>query len=219
MFKQPRVPEYRERDEPGRYLRELTLFLKDFCLNCWKTAANLERKAGGEGSVGSMTLEELDARFERLRLDREHPVGGAPYLTLLPREQDDPNVKWPWSTWTLDTSGRFLLGANDAHPLGETGGSETHLLTQDELPRVAGTISLGAGTSGADKGGYGAVRTASGVFSGSIAMQYGRPEAASSAAYVSGTESYRDARMEFGGGAAHSIMPPYRTVNIWVRTG
>ena len=161
-----------------------------------------------------MSLEQLDERLERMRLDREHPVGGAPYLTLLPREEDDPNVKWPWSTWALDTSGRFFLGASDAHPLGETGGGETHTLTEDELPQITGTISIGAGAAGATGGGYGAVRTASGAFQGSVEMQYGRPSAATSAVYASGATSYRDAQMSFGGGQAHSIMPPYMTINV-----
>ena len=210
MFKQPRVPEYRESIGAAKYLKELTIFLKDFCLNSWKATTLLER--------GGMDIASLDEQLEKLRLDREHPVGGAPYLTLLPREEDDPNVKWPWSTWTLDTSGRFLLGASDRHPLGETGGEETHVLTEDELPKITGAISLGAGAGGATGGGYGAVRTASGVFQGSIAMQYGRPSAATSAAYATGATSYRDAQMSFGGGQAHSIMPPYMTVNIWIRT-
>ena len=209
-FKQPRVPEFRDSMGVPRYLKDLTLFLKDFCLNSWKATTNLQK--------GGFDISELDTQLEKLRLDREHPVGGAPYLTLLPEEQDDPNVKWPWSTWTLDTSGRFLLGASDAHPLGETGGAETHTLTEGELPKISGTISLGNGATGATAGGYGAVRTASGVFNGSVAMQYGRPSAATSAAYASGSTSFRDAQMSFGGGQAHSIMPPYMTVNIWIRT-
>lgn len=216
MFKQPRVPEYRESAGTGKYLKDLTIFLKDFCLNSWRATTMLERDAGG--GVSGMSLDALDELLERRRLEREHPVGGAPYLTMLPQEEDDPNVKWPWSKWTLDMSGRFLLGASEAHPLGETGGGETHMLTAEELPEISGTISLGAGTSGATGGGYGAVRVTSGVFSGEIAMQYGRPTNATAQAYVSNTTSYRDVRMRFGGGQAHSIMPPYLAVNIWIRT-
>ena len=207
-FKQPRVPEYRESSGTGKYLKELTIFLKDFCLNSWKATTNLEK--------GGIDIEELDEQLERLRLDREHPVGGAPYLTLLPQDEDDPNVKWPWSKWTLDTSGRFFLGASDAHPLGQTGGEETHTLTEEELPYMTGTISLGAGASGATGGGFGGVRTASGVFRGGIEMQYGRPTAATSQAYSGG--SYRDAILTIGSGQAHSNMPPYMTINIWIRT-
>lgn len=38
-FKQPRVPEYREREGADRYIRSLVLFLKDFCMDVW-TANN-----------------------------------------------------------------------------------------------------------------------------------------------------------------------------------
>ena len=210
-FKQPRVPEYRDGMGMNRYLKDLTLFLKDFCLNSWKETTNIKKG-------GNFDVEKLDEQLEKLRLDREHPVGGAPYLTLLPQDKDDPNVKWPWSKWTLDTSGRFFLGASDAHPLGETGGSETHKLTEEELPYMTGTISLGSGQGGVSAGGFGGVRSASGVFRGGIEMQYGRPTAATAQAYQTGTASYRDAILTIGSGHAHSNMPPYMTINIWIRT-
>ena len=47
-FKQPRVPEYRESEETGKYLRGLVLFLKDFCMDVW-TANN--QRAGEIGAV------------------------------------------------------------------------------------------------------------------------------------------------------------------------
>lgn len=34
-FKQPRVPEYREEEGVGKYIRSLVLFLKDFCMDVW----------------------------------------------------------------------------------------------------------------------------------------------------------------------------------------
>ena len=40
-FKQPRVPEYRESEGTGKYIRSLVLFLKDFCMDVW--TANQER--------------------------------------------------------------------------------------------------------------------------------------------------------------------------------
>jgi len=42
-FKQPRVPEYRENEEPVKHLKALTLFLKDFCQEVW-TASRLTDK-------------------------------------------------------------------------------------------------------------------------------------------------------------------------------
>ena len=35
MFKQPRVPEYRAGEEISKYIKTLTLFLKDFCHDAW----------------------------------------------------------------------------------------------------------------------------------------------------------------------------------------
>ena len=42
-FKQPRVPEYRESDGTGKYIRSLVLFLKDFCTDVW--TANRQRES------------------------------------------------------------------------------------------------------------------------------------------------------------------------------
>lgn len=43
MFKQPRVPEYRENEGAAKHLKALTLFLKDFCQDVW-TACRLTDK-------------------------------------------------------------------------------------------------------------------------------------------------------------------------------
>ena len=41
MFKQPRVPEYREGTPLVQMIKQLVLFLKDFCTDAW--VANQER--------------------------------------------------------------------------------------------------------------------------------------------------------------------------------
>ena len=55
MFKQPRVPEYREGEGVPKYLKALALFLKDFCQDAWK--ANEQRKK---------EVEELNKRMNAL---------------------------------------------------------------------------------------------------------------------------------------------------------
>lgn len=140
-----------------------------------------------------------------------HPIGSI-YMSV----NETSPAELFGGTWE-QLKNRFLLGTSDAHPLGEEGGSETHKLTTSELPTINGTISLGSGQSGASAQGYGGVRTASGVFSGTIKMQYGKPTPETSKEYVSGTTSYRDVKMNFGGGQAHNNMPPYIAVNIWKR--
>lgn len=55
-FKQPRIPEYREREGAGKYLKELALFLKDFCTECWKTVLQTQKNVAGiQKAIGSGT--------------------------------------------------------------------------------------------------------------------------------------------------------------------
>ena len=44
-MKQPRVPEFREKDGTARYIKTLVLFLKDFCFEVWRRIQILEGKA------------------------------------------------------------------------------------------------------------------------------------------------------------------------------
>lgn len=57
MFKQPRIPEYRESDGANKYLRSLVLFLKDFCMECWVAVRTIQKEGvpstGGGSSGGS----------------------------------------------------------------------------------------------------------------------------------------------------------------------
>ena len=57
-FKQPRVPEYREREGADRYIRSLVLFLKDFCMDVW--TENQERSR--EIDAIRARLSALDAQ-------------------------------------------------------------------------------------------------------------------------------------------------------------
>ena len=58
MFKQPRIPEYRESDGANKYLRSLVLFLKDFCMECWVAVRTIQKEGvpssggGGSGIIG-----------------------------------------------------------------------------------------------------------------------------------------------------------------------
>ena len=59
-FKQPRVPEYREREGTGKYLRSLVLFLKYFCMDVW--TAN--RETSREISEIRERLTAIDAKMD-----------------------------------------------------------------------------------------------------------------------------------------------------------
>lgn len=64
-FKQPRVPEYRESEGTGKYLRSLVLFLKDFCMDVW--TANRERRR---------EIDEIRVRLSELVAQNMNDEGG-----------------------------------------------------------------------------------------------------------------------------------------------
>ena len=59
-FKQPRVPEYRESEGTGKYLRSLVLFLKDFCTDVWTANREIHR----EISEIRERLTAIDAKMD-----------------------------------------------------------------------------------------------------------------------------------------------------------
>ena len=64
-FKQPRVPEYRESDGTGKYIRSLVLFLKDFCMDVW--TANREQRR---------EIDEIRVRLSELVAQNMNDEGG-----------------------------------------------------------------------------------------------------------------------------------------------
>ncbi|MDO4528703.1 MAG: hypothetical protein Q4C03_07990, partial [bacterium] len=74
--KQPRVPEYRERDGVVRYLKTLILFLKDFCFDVWQTQTKTGKTLYPVGSVYATTSEKSPAahiggEWEQIHTDGE----------------------------------------------------------------------------------------------------------------------------------------------------
>lgn len=96
-------------------------------------------------------------------------------------------------TWT-QLEDRFLLGAGSTYTAGNTGGSSTHTLTIDEMPRHQHQLTL------AD---YGSDVASGVLWSTRNPKKY----------------SYAGDMVEpVGGGQPHSIMPPYLVVYMWERT-
>lgn len=152
---------------------------------------------------------------EKTLLDWTHPVGSIYQST----DPTHPSELFGGGTWE-ELSGRFLIGAGSTYSAGNTGGEATHKLTQDELPKVTGSIYAGSGNKGTEAGGYGAFRNASGVFSTRNDMQYGRPKAGYESAWnTTGDSQYGQAYvdMSFGNNQAHNNMPPYLVVYMWKR--
>lgn len=118
---------------------------------------------------------------------------------------------------TPDLRGRFILGASDAHTVGSTGGEESHQLTESELPRVTVTSTGTTTNAGSHKHNINTGNATSTAKNDRDWVQcitksnIGNPtnrttEEAGTHKHgvtVSGT---------FGGGQAHSIMPPYYTL-------
>lgn len=115
------------------------------------------------------------------------PIGSI-YLCL---DETDPSVRFG-GQW-VRIEGSFLLAASKKHPAGETGGAETHTLTEAEMPaHVHAQADMTWGYDWLD-----------GV---------GQWSASSS---THDTQSYTT--KSAGGGQAHNNMPPYLSVYIWQR--
>lgn len=118
-----------------------------------------------------------------------HPVGSI-YQTISP---ENPAVTFGGGTWER-IEGKFIMGASDTYPVGSTGGSATHHLTQSEIPNYL-LMSNMMHSTGAGIGGWGApIRQNDG---GYIATEY---------------------QLETkGGNQPMDILNPYYSVYIWRR--
>lgn len=141
-------------------------------------------------------------------LDLIYPVG-AIYLSV--------NAASPASiyggAWEQITD-RFLLAAGSAYTAGETGGAASVTLTEEQLPKISGTLLTGYGNNGASAGGFGPLRSGSGCLSVAQERQYTGPTTGTATA-LSG--NYAQLKLDIGGGQSVGILPPYLAVYIWQR--
>ena len=137
----------------------------------------------------SDTIAALASNFQLLN-DYWHPVGSIYYFT----SAFNPNTGWG-GTWVEDTSGRTDVASSSAHPAGSTWGSETHVLTVDEMPSHTHTVSPTGKAINVDSGGTYVTATMT--------------DSGNSAPYASGPR---------GGGNAMSLAQPSMAVHKWVRT-
>lgn len=132
------------------------------------------------------------ARLNSL-MDFIFPVGFV--LTLY--NHTDPNEIYEGTTWVRITNA-FLWATTDTGTIGQTGGSATHTLTADEMPKHTHNVAVTGGSTN-----YGMTRTA--VLFDSVQH--------SSSGYLDSSTA-----AESGGGKAHNNMPPYIQVSMWRRT-
>ncbi|MCI6268510.1 MAG: hypothetical protein MR637_07795 [Clostridiales bacterium] len=238
-FKQPRVPEYREREGADRYIRSLVLFLKDFCMDVW--TANNQRTGEIDAVRGSypvtsvcgktgevaLTAEDVGALSANGTAENAGKLGGKTaaelMLTLYPvgsiymsLETVSPAGLFG-GTWE-QLKDRFLLGAGGSYTAGQTGGASRTSITPGGYNKGTAltTSQMPAHAHGFKlniQHGDGTVTTAESMTTG---LQVG------------GRIRYSGSTYSVGGGQTHthdfvgyaqdvSTMPPFLAVNMWRR--
>lgn len=151
-------------------------------------------------------------------------VGGVPAADYVPPVgivltlgvDTSPAERYPGTTWAR-IEGRFLWGASDAHPLGETGGSATHTLTVDEMPAHTHTATL------EEAGAHTHTITVFRDYDGSIHLQLnssqrGGPSSGSTVLTSSaGAHTHKVTLTSTGSGYPISILNPHTVKNVWRR--
>ena len=123
-------------------------------------------------------------------LEKTYPVGSI-YMSV---KSTSPASLFG-GTWE-EMKGRFLLGRNDSHAAGSTGGEENHKLTVDEIPSHGHNAFVSSGTTGVKFSAY------SGKWGGAVGS--------------SSVEGYGAVTLNTGGSKAHN-MPPYLAAYMWKR--
>ena len=178
---------------------------------------NIPEKLNSSDKV-SFRLNKSTMGFEAIKyrpidpaVSKVYPIGTVYEST---NGNFDPNSEWG-GQW-VKIEGKFLLGSSSAYPLGGTGGSATHTLTESQLPIISKNIS----TSTYDHG-HGMKYTdlkPTGTTGTTIHAMTTNGKNTSSTGIMTTNSHYHSLTVKFGGGSAHNNMPPYIVVNIWERT-
>lgn len=104
-----------------------------------------------------------------------------------------------------DLRGRFLMGSSASHPRAQTGGEETHTLTEAEMPSHAHSV-VGKGFSEDWQGGVGIWPSDAGLGN----------KWTTTSSYGSGALGYLEAAAK-GGDQPHNNLPPYYAVGYIIK--
>lgn len=165
-------------------------------------------------TFGNTSYDLIDSRMPSI-VDAIYPVGSI-YMSVNPA---NPSALFG-GTWE-QIEDTFLLAAGQNYTAGDTGGSATHTLTEQELPQITQSMTLrnfhnttnntsvgvmvGTGTTGSVNSGFDITPESS---SGLNRINTSGVTASTTCTRYTNT---------FGGGQAHSIMPPYLAVYVWKR--
>jgi hypothetical protein len=148
----------------------------------------------------------VDAQIVTLQdsIKRNWPVGAIFTATV----STDPSTLLGFGTWAAFGQGRVLVGKNSTgtfQTAGATGGEETHILTQAEMPAHNHPMDRGR-WFGADS----TLGTSGSIYNQtSTTTAYGEQSDGSGSRHVIGNT---------GGGGSHNNLQPYIVVYMWERT-
>lgn len=125
----------------------------------------------------------------------------------------DPNTAWG-GTWSLETEGLVHIGAGSTYSVGDTGGEETHTLTESELPKITGTIKVRKAQNSSGTA-YAMLNSATGAFTHASVSDATAAIKGGSNVSNAGADT---ATLSFGNNGTHNNMQPYVVVNRWHRT-
>lgn len=154
-------------------------------------------------TFGGTSYDLEDHRIPSI-VDAIYPVGSI-YMSVNPA---NPSTLFG-GTWE-QIEDTFLLAAGQNYIAGDTGGSATHTLTKEELPVEHMTLR---NLYRVDNGETISIMAQTGT-DGNVV-----PDSAITfnAAHVSAATTAHATVYTYGGGQAHSIMPPYLAVYVWKR--
>lgn len=146
-FKQPRVPEFHEKEGVAKHLKSLTLFLKDFCQDVWVASRQAHKGLSAIPALSDVMLAL-------------HPVGSI-YMNV---NSVSPAELFGGEWERLKDC--FLVAVGDIFPDGTAGGAKEH--THSMTQASAATSFASDGEAGFIVGDYAAQAFTPTVYAGTM---------------------------------------------------
>ena len=160
-------------------------------------------------TFGGTSYDLEDHRISSI-VDAVYPVGSI-YMSV---NSANPSTLFG-GTWER-INDTFLLAAGEEYAAGDTGGSATHTLTENELPEMHKTMVLRRfySPNGANDYAVHIATGSDGTTNEIIDANVSGPVVTNGTYNMGKTQKVS---INIGGGQAHSIMPPYLAVYVWKR--